>query len=115
MDNEFPLPDPANEVRGTVLPTLTTAQSKPRWVGKRFDELDPGDKERLLSRDLLVIYMSEEFPNEVRDFFIRLQAGTPLTAQEKRDAWPGAFTTFVIRHAGSRTIQQRIRRSFLSS
>jgi hypothetical protein len=44
--------------------------------------------------------MREEAPNEVRDLFIRLQAGTPLTAQEKRDAWPGDFTTFVIRHAG---------------
>lgn len=32
--------------------------------------------------------------------FIRLQAGTPLTAQEKRDAWPGDFTNFVIQHAG---------------
>jgi hypothetical protein len=38
--------------------------------------------------------------NEVRDLLIRLQAGTPLTAQEKRDAWPGDFTNFVIRHAG---------------
>ncbi|HEY5748183.1 MAG TPA: hypothetical protein VIU12_19060, partial [Chryseolinea sp.] len=37
---------------------------------------------------------------EVRDLFIRLQAGTPLTAQEKRDAWPGDFTNFVIQHAG---------------
>lgn len=44
--------------------------------------------------------MREEHLNEVRDLFIRLQAGTPLTAQEKRDAWPGDFTLFVIRHAG---------------
>ncbi len=100
VDNEFALPDPAKEARGTVLPTLVKAASQPRWVGKRFEELDPADKERLLGRDLLVIYMTEESPNEVRDLFIRLQAGTPLTAQEKRDAWPGDFTTFVIRHAG---------------
>jgi hypothetical protein len=44
--------------------------------------------------------MREEEPNEARDIFIRLQSGTPLTAQEKRDAWPGNFTIFVIRHAG---------------
>src|SRR3989441_10414981 len=73
VDNEFALPDPANEARGTVLPTLMTAQSQPGWVGKRFEELEPGDKERLLGRDLLVIYMSEEALNEVRDLFIRLQ------------------------------------------
>ncbi len=100
VDNEFPLPDPAKEARGTVLPTLMAEQSQPRWAGQRFEELDPGDKDRLLGRDLFVIYMSEEATNEVRDLFIRLQAGTPLTAQEKRDAWPGDFTTFVIRHAG---------------
>ena len=44
--------------------------------------------------------MTADHPNEVRNLFIRLQAGTPLTAQEKRDAWPGKFTLFVIRHAG---------------
>ena len=44
--------------------------------------------------------MTADYPNEVRNLFIRLQAGTPLTAQEKRDAWPGKFTLFVIRHAG---------------
>ena len=76
VDNEFALPDPAKEARGTVLPTLVKAASQPRWVGKRFEELDPADKERLLGRDLLVIYMTEESPNEVRDLFIRLQAGT---------------------------------------
>lgn len=41
-----------------------------------------------------------DHPNQVRDLFIRLQAGRPLTAQEKRDAWPAEFTSFVIRHAG---------------
>ncbi len=62
--------------------------------------LEPEEQKRLLARELQVVYMREEAPNEVRDLFIRLQAGTPLTAQEKRDAWPGDFTTFVIRHAG---------------
>ena len=35
--------------------------------------------------------------NDVRELFIHL---TPLSAQEKRDAWPGDFTNFVIRNAG---------------
>jgi len=38
--------------------------------------------------------------NEIRDLFIRLQAGLPLTAQEKRDAWPGDFTKFIIELGG---------------
>jgi hypothetical protein len=96
--NEFSLPDPKKAKPGSVLPPGTTAL--PPWNGKKFEELSPEEKERLLGRELLVIEMTADHPNEVRDLFIRLQAGTPLTAQEKRDAWPGEFTNFVIRHAG---------------
>jgi hypothetical protein len=91
LHNEFPLPNPQNAEPGP---------ESPRWSGKKFDELDQEDKARLLGRELLVVQMTEDSRNEVRDLFIRLQAGTPLTAQEKRDAWPGEFTIFVIRHAG---------------
>src|SRR5205823_5520097 len=66
----------------------------------RFDELLPEDKTRFLDHPLQVVRMEEEAPNEVRDLFIRLQSGTPLNPQEKRDAWPGNFTLFVIKHAG---------------
>ena len=98
IDNRFSLPDPKKEPSGTVIPSLLKAH--PSWQGKKFEDLSPDDQQRLLTRNLLVIEMREEAPNEARDLFIRLQAGTPLTAQEKRDAWPGDFTTFVIRHAG---------------
>ena len=96
--NEFALPDPKKAKPGSVLPPGTTAL--PPWTGKKFEDLTSEEKERLLGRELLVIEMTADHPNEVRDLFIRLQAGTPLTAQEKRDAWPGDFTNFVIRHAG---------------
>ena len=96
--NEFALPDPKKAKPGSVLPPGTTAP--PPWTGKKFEDLSSEEKERLLGRELLVIEMTADHPNEVRDLFIRLQAGTPLTAQEKRDAWPGDFTNFVIRHAG---------------
>lgn len=98
LHNDFGLPDPKKEAAGTVIPSLLKAP--PAWHGKKFDELETEDRDRLLKRELQVVYMREETPNEVRDLFIRLQAGTPLTAQEKRDAWPGDFTLFVIRHAG---------------
>jgi hypothetical protein len=86
IHNEFP-----NAAQGPELA---------RWSGKRFEELDPEDRSRLLGRELLVVQMTEDARNEVRDLFVRLQAGTPLTAQEKRDACVGEFTNFVIRHAG---------------
>jgi hypothetical protein len=98
IHNDFTLLDPKKEAPGTAIPSLPKAP--PSWQGKKFEELSRDDQQRLLTRDLLVVEMREEAPNEARDLFIRLQAGTPLTAQEKRDAWPGDFTTFVIRHAG---------------
>jgi hypothetical protein len=98
LNNEFSLPNPQNPMQGTALPVPTP--DLPSWSGKKFEELDPESKASLLGRELLVVQMTEDAPNEARDLFIRLQAGTPLTAQEKRDAWPGEFTNFVIRHAG---------------
>jgi hypothetical protein len=95
--NEFALPNPKKAPPGTVV--SVNSSELPSWTGKKFEDLASEDKERLLKTELLVIEMTAE-RNEVRDLFIRLQAGTPLTAQEKRDAWPGDFTNFVIRHAG---------------
>lgn len=96
--NEFALPDPKKAKPGSVLPPGSAIL--PPWTGKKFEDLSYEEKERFLGRELLVVEMTADHPNEVRDLFIRLQAGTPLTAQEKRDAWPGDFTNFVIRHAG---------------
>jgi hypothetical protein len=100
LKNEFSLPNGDGETQRAVSPTLRLAQAT--WQGRKFEDLEKEDRDRLLNRELLVVEMCEENgnENEVRDLFIRLQAGTPLTAQEKRDAWPGDFTTFVIRHAG---------------
>src|SRR5208283_4784746 len=81
-------------------PNAAPGQELARWSGKKFEELDPEDKANLLGRELLVVQMTADSQTEVKDLFIRLQAGTPLTAQEKRDAFPGEFTNFVIRHAG---------------
>lgn len=98
LKNEFRLPDPDREAPRLLTPTLIANRAP--WGGKKFEDLGPQDRDRLLKIKLLVIEMYAQDENEVRDLFIRLQAGTPLTAQEKRDAWPGDFTTFVIRHAG---------------
>ncbi len=95
--NEFSLPDPKKARPGTILPV--NPADLPSWTGRKFQDLNPEDRNRLLNHSLLVVEITAE-RNEVRDLFIRLQAGTPLTAQEKRDAWPGDFTNFVIQHAG---------------
>ncbi len=72
----------------------------PPWAGKHFKELDAADRTRLLETKLSTVEITEAAEGEVQELFVRLQGGTPLTPQEKRDAWPGDFTLFVIRHAG---------------
>lgn len=98
LNGEFALPDPRKAKPNSVLPP--SVAQVPAWAGQTFDMLSEEDSRRLRDTELLVIEMVADHPNEVRDLFIRLQAGTPLTAQEKRDAWPGDFTNFIIRHAG---------------
>ena len=52
--------------------------------------------------------------NEARDLFVRLQAGMPLTSQEKRDAWPGQFTDFILKMAGKPGIARYPGREFFT-
>ena len=98
ISDEFPLADPRKITSGAVLPYQV--KDVPKWAGKKYSQLDDDDRQRFLEHQLMLVCMQEDRPNEVRDLFIRLQSGTPLTAQEKRDAWPGNFSEFVIKHAG---------------
>lgn len=112
LNNEFALPDPDRAKPGSTLPA--GSKERPSWTGLNFGQLTSEDRSRLLETELHVIEMSADDPNEVRDLFIRLQAGTPLTAQEKRDAWPGEFTNFVIKHAGKPGHSQSNPKTFFS-
>ena len=70
------------------------------WAGKDFQTLSEDDRRRFLGTQLFVVKIETPAQDEARDLFIRLQAGLPLNAQEKRDAWPGGFTDFVLRLGG---------------
>ena len=70
------------------------------WGGKDFDGLPQEWKDHLLKKELPVAFIREADENEVRDLFVRLQAGFPLNAQEKRDSLPGEFTDFVLKLGG---------------
>ena len=96
-NNKFSLPDPSKAKSGTFVPM--ELNRIPSWAGKKFNDLELDDRDKILNHELLVVEVTAD-KNDLRELFIRLQGGTPLTAQEKRDAWPGDFTNFVIRNAG---------------
>ncbi len=60
--SEFSLPDPKKAKPGTVVPV--DPEDLPSWTGKKFQELELPDKERLLQHKLLVVEITAE-RNEV--------------------------------------------------
>ncbi len=98
-EGAFKLFDPVKDEAAARFPTFI--RNIPcSWGGKDFDSLDEADRQRFLETTLSVVRVETDDQNEARDLFIRLQAGMPLNAQEKRDAWPGKFTEFVLKVAG---------------
>ena len=98
VKNGFSMFDPGKDLK-TGLAHFQKNQPV-AWAGKTFDALPDALRAQFLETPLNVILVESADDNEVRDLFIRLQGGLPLTAQEKRDAWPGDFTKFIIETAG---------------
>ena len=76
------------------------------WGGKRYSELSPELQRRLLEYQVVVYEIGTDNENYIRDLFIRLQGGTPLTAQDKRDSWPGQFTEFILQTGGKKEVDK---------
>lgn len=71
------------------------------WRNRYFEDLPETEQERLLDCELLTIEVTRvEGLEELRDLFIRLQAGAPLTRQQVRDALPGKIGPFIDHLAG---------------
>ncbi len=98
-EGNFKLFDPVADEEEAQFPSFIREQPCP-WGGKRFEELAPELQAQMLGTHLPVMLVETNVANEARDLFIRLQAGMPLNSQEKRDAWPGSFTEFVLKIAG---------------
>jgi hypothetical protein len=76
------------------------------WASCDYYGLESNLKNKLDETKLFCVKITTESEDEARDLFIRLQAGLPLTVQEKRDAWPGGYTEFVLHFAGKSEIKR---------
>ena len=97
-EGAFALLNPEDDV-GFKFPTFMKNISC-SWGGARFVDLPDHLKEKLKNHNIVVFEITTQNENSIRDLFIRLQGGTPLTPQDKRDSWPGHFTEFVLRIGG---------------
>lgn len=104
VDGEYKLIDPGNE-KDTKFPNFARKTETP-WAGKTFEDLEETLRKKLLGIKISIIYIQQEqnSENEARDLFIRLQAGSALNDQEKRDAWPGNFTAFIFKIGGKHNL-----------
>lgn len=98
-DGAFKLFDPIKDEKEARFPDFIKKQPCP-WGGSSFHELSEALKKKFLETTLRIVHIETHDPNEARDLFVRLQSGMPLNSQEKRDAWPGQFTDFVLRLGG---------------
>ena len=99
MKDEFKLYDPKKDRTG--LPRFLDDEQC-SWGGMTFESLPQELKDKFLNTDLQVSVVESENINEIRELFVRLQSGLPLNAQEKRDAWPGELSKFIIKTAGKK-------------
>ena len=75
------------------------------WSGQRYSTLSEDCRQTLLETELPVAFITEAEDVEVRDLFIRLQSGSALNGQEKRDAYPGQFTDFILKLGGKEELK----------
>lgn len=82
-DGEFCLPENADPIDDQAV------------AGLKYAEIPDNLRIHFDSYPLDVIILSETDEDEVRDMFLRLQNGTSLKAQEKRNAMPGVMRQFI--------------------
>lgn len=104
-EGAFRLFDPVENAAEARFPEFIKDQPCP-WGGKGWDDLSEELKEEFFKCRLPVVRIETHDGNEARDLFVRLQAGMPLNAQEKRDAWPGQFTEFILKLGGKPNISK---------
>ncbi len=98
-EGAFKLFDPNADAQEARFPEFIKRQPCP-WARLQWRDLPEDAREQFLGTELAIVRIETHDDNEARDLFVRLQAGMPLNSQEKRDAWPGHFTDFVLRLGG---------------
>ena len=104
-EGAYTLFDPVKDHAEARFPVFL--QNQPcQWAGMNFQSLSQALKDQFLATKLPIAIITSSEDNEVRDLFVRLQAGLPLNPQEKRDAYPGQFTDFVLQLGGKAKVDR---------
>ena len=102
-ENALKLFDPIKDDKTARFPNFVKQTPCP-WAHCDYLGLEDELRNRFNDTELFIVKVVTDNEDEARDLFIRLQAGLPLNAQEKRDAWPGGYTEFVLKFGGKREL-----------
>lgn len=102
-ENAFKLFDPIKDDKKARFPDFIKKADCP-WASCDYLALSEELKDKFNNTEIFIVKITTDNEDEARDLFIRLQAGLPLNAQEKRDAWPGGYTEFVLKFGGKKEI-----------
>ncbi len=80
------MPPNAKCYRGTWHEKFPSLDETPMAKGKYYGQLNADQQIKFDERSLTVMVLEHATIDEIRDMFLRLQNGTPLNAQQKRDA-----------------------------
>ena len=103
VKGDYRLFDPLTENHIAKFPVFLL-DTPGEWAGKFFRELSTSLKRKFLDTKLMLAMIQSSESDEVRDLFIRLQAGSALNEQERRDAWPGKMNEFILELGGKPSI-----------
>jgi hypothetical protein len=79
-------PPTGDHYRGAWLSPFEALPDTPLAKGRAYAKLNPEQQNRFEQTSLSVMMLEDANIDEIRDMFLRLQNGTPLNAQQKRDA-----------------------------
>lgn len=102
-ENALKLFDPIKDDKIARFPNFIKNMPCP-WASLDYIGLSKELKEKFDNTELSIVKVVTDNEDEARDLFIRLQAGLPLNAQEKRDAWPGGYTEFTLKFGGKKEL-----------
>lgn len=80
-----------NIYRGEWHEPYSALSDSPIAKGKKFDQLNADQQTKFEEKVLTVMILENATIDEVREMFLRLQNGTPLNSQQKRDAMGSAI------------------------
>lgn len=105
IENKYKLLNPRNNRK--LFPDYIS-EMECSWSDKKFNELNNTQQNFIIELLLSVALIESDEDREIRNLFVRLQKGKPLTAQQIRDTSISGINDFVLKIGGKNDMQNNV-------